>query len=318
MAIPKRKRTTRNSEHNEKSYPSRKKQSTIHETERRVTRFMTTDASRRAVFDTVELLENILVHLTMFEIVRCRRVSSQFRDCINGSTTIAEKLFLKPTKDIEVWTRTRHGTQTNFTRSTESASAVMSKLPTDLRGVPRSHLSSISLVILPELCPLLTGPCNRRYSSGVSISKRDRTTFSVSKSTLRIFESLINNQTIQSEPAKMYLSEAPCNAITVDMVWETEHIRAKSEFEIRRDAPVTLGDVVSSMLQAEYKIQIDYSISTTAWPRVNDDSNGNVRDLLESYGANNGAHIFDCESCRIEMHGVLVPTAQERRGLMKA
>ena len=269
---------------------------------------MTTDACRRAVFDTAELLENILIHLTMFEIVRCRRVSSQFRDCIKGSTTIAEKLFLKPRQDIEVWTRTREGDQTNFTRSTESASAAMRKLPEALKWF-REREPSMSFIVLPELCPLFTDCEYPRFTDCNSSPKRDRTSFRASENTMRIIESMLNNQDVQHEPAKMYLSEAPFNAISVDILWEIGDIMGHSVFDIRRDEPVTLGDVVSTMLQAGYWRGGD-------WPEDDIPCDGIMQETLESHRATGSKLRIIREGCWMELHAVLVPTAEERR-LMK-
>jgi hypothetical protein len=64
-------------------------------TSRRFTRSMTTDAPRRVVFDTTELLESILVHLPPKNLFGALRVSKQFQTVITGSVSIQEKMFLR-------------------------------------------------------------------------------------------------------------------------------------------------------------------------------------------------------------------------------
>ncbi|KAK5683655.1 hypothetical protein LTS10_005189 [Elasticomyces elasticus] len=56
---------------------------------------MTTDASRRAVFTTAELLENILMHTPIESVFTAQRVSTQFRDIVAKSVQLQQKLFLR-------------------------------------------------------------------------------------------------------------------------------------------------------------------------------------------------------------------------------
>ena len=70
----------------------------------RITRGMTTDASRKAVLNTTELLEHIIVHLPARNIFGVQRVCQSFRNVIKTSTAIQEKLFLKPsTQKAQMW-----------------------------------------------------------------------------------------------------------------------------------------------------------------------------------------------------------------------
>ncbi|KAK5125777.1 hypothetical protein LTR85_012053 [Meristemomyces frigidus] len=54
-------------------------------------------AAASAVFDTFELLESILAHLPTADLARSRRLSSHFRDVIDRSHQLQQKLFLTPT-----------------------------------------------------------------------------------------------------------------------------------------------------------------------------------------------------------------------------
>ena len=56
---------------------------------------MTTDAARKAVFNTSELLESILVCLPPKTLFGVQRVSKQFQAVIATSIPIQEKMFLR-------------------------------------------------------------------------------------------------------------------------------------------------------------------------------------------------------------------------------
>ncbi|KAI7180984.1 hypothetical protein KC316_g8534 [Hortaea werneckii] len=55
---------------------------------------MTTDAARRAVFETAELLENIFIQLPPRKIFVFQRVCKQFRDIVATSVKLQQRLFL--------------------------------------------------------------------------------------------------------------------------------------------------------------------------------------------------------------------------------
>jgi hypothetical protein len=67
---------------------------------------MTTNASRKAVFETNELLEQIILCLPMKTIFGIQRVCRQFRDVIAASPKIQEKMFLRLRNIVpkEAWT----------------------------------------------------------------------------------------------------------------------------------------------------------------------------------------------------------------------
>ena len=69
----------------------------------RITRLMVLDGARRAVFNTTELLENILLHLPARSIYSAYRVSHQWKSLVSTSINIKKKLFLLPSTSKEVW-----------------------------------------------------------------------------------------------------------------------------------------------------------------------------------------------------------------------
>lgn len=64
---------------------------------------MTLDSARRAVFDTNELLENILSYLPSLELFVLSRVSKQWSGVIASSPGLQEKMFLRSQAPQETW-----------------------------------------------------------------------------------------------------------------------------------------------------------------------------------------------------------------------
>ncbi|RMY57543.1 hypothetical protein D0863_12594 [Hortaea werneckii] len=79
----------------EVEHGSRKKKAAEEPTTRRITRGMTTDAARRAVFETAELLENVFIQLPPRKIFVIQRVCKQFRDVMATSVKLQQRLFLR-------------------------------------------------------------------------------------------------------------------------------------------------------------------------------------------------------------------------------
>ncbi|RMY67170.1 hypothetical protein D0864_11647 [Hortaea werneckii] len=75
--------------------PARQAHATETPTTRRITRGMTTDAARRAVFETAELLENVMMQLPPRKIFVIQRVCKQFRDVVATSVKLQQRLFLR-------------------------------------------------------------------------------------------------------------------------------------------------------------------------------------------------------------------------------
>ncbi|KAK5723749.1 hypothetical protein LTR15_005449 [Elasticomyces elasticus] len=78
---------------------SRKKaaRSGVHERQPH-TRAMKVDGTLQAVFNTVELLESILLHLSAKQVFGIQRVCKQFRDIVATSILLQQKLFLRTSR----------------------------------------------------------------------------------------------------------------------------------------------------------------------------------------------------------------------------
>jgi hypothetical protein len=116
-------------------------------TSRRHTRGMTTDAARKAVLNTSELLESILVCLPPKTLFGVQRVSKQFQGIIATSIPIQEKMFLRlRNKPRQYWLLREQATvfRTNryFVESASDHPGQNSRSPTDLNPFLSNHSRS--------------------------------------------------------------------------------------------------------------------------------------------------------------------------------
>ncbi|KAK3619097.1 hypothetical protein LTR56_024255 [Elasticomyces elasticus] len=64
----------------------------------RITRAMKVDVTLQAVFNTAELLESIILHLSVKQVFGVQRVCTQFRDTVATSILLQKKLFLRTSR----------------------------------------------------------------------------------------------------------------------------------------------------------------------------------------------------------------------------
>lgn len=69
----------------------------------RIDRSMSTTTARNAVFDTIELLEEILVRLPFKNLFLVQRVSRRFQEVITTSFQIQQKMFLRQREREKSW-----------------------------------------------------------------------------------------------------------------------------------------------------------------------------------------------------------------------
>lgn len=74
----------------------------------RITRLMGLDAPRRAVFNTAELLEIILLFLPARSVYSACRVSQQWNALVRTSIAIQQKLLIKPSTPKQAWQVSNH------------------------------------------------------------------------------------------------------------------------------------------------------------------------------------------------------------------
>lgn len=91
-----------------KTKASRSARSAPITTPTRITRLMGLDAPRRAVFNTAELLEIILLFLPARSVYSACRVSQQWNALVRTSIAIQQKLLIKPSTPKQAWQVSNH------------------------------------------------------------------------------------------------------------------------------------------------------------------------------------------------------------------
>lgn len=122
------------------------------------TRSMTTDASRRAVFETAELLETILLCLPTKTVFAAMRVSRQFHDIVATSPKLQEKLFLRlSSSPSKLWIQSKTYAKPRFPMI-EGASGGSLEIP-NASDIPcnawRRGNGEVPVFTVAELNPLL-------------------------------------------------------------------------------------------------------------------------------------------------------------------
>ena len=103
---------------------------------------MTTDAPRKATFETTELLENILSFLPPKTLFGVQRVSRKFKDVIEKSIRLQQKMFLRSCSgEKQRWAPVRvEGTRRDFTFALASSAAAELSRPKAVTPVQLSFL----------------------------------------------------------------------------------------------------------------------------------------------------------------------------------
>lgn len=240
---------------------------------------MALDSSRRAVFDTNELLENILSYLPLQELFNLQRVSQQWRGVIAASPGLQEKMFLRlqSATPEDTWTvdlynpRASHKILSRTER--EDAAAGSPKF----RRVDGDQTEKQGHYIPTTLNPLMRiSSCGRTRRHGFLIARSlfDHPTpyrnhlnpvLATMTAIERVFASWTDVVTVRIHPTAfrrnssfldMYLSNPPCRVAEGNIMVKFKGSRTLSTatpepqrgFRIESDTGITLGNVVTAAL----------------------------------------------------------------------
>lgn len=120
---------------------------------RPITRAMTTDATRQAVFSTHELVENIVSRLPQKDLFRYRRVSKHFKSAIEDSPTLQQTMFLRPRGTPRQTWHLRAALPGTHARRITSVrpSAGLPFLPRNVRSVGSHHPNQRKVLRTPAI-----------------------------------------------------------------------------------------------------------------------------------------------------------------------
>lgn len=203
-------------------------------TSNRVTRLMKTDGPRRAALTTTEILENVLSFLPPKNIFSVQRVCRQWKDVIDSSPAIQEKMFLRlQNKAPETWRLTEENDQPR-----------MVKVPAGAIGDDVLHGDWYSHPMGSYYTPVTLNPFLRLRASCFTIDER-LYRFVSEDAELR------HRSQFGQHPSYMqtHITDPPCNFLVVTLVYTSSPVSLDfhSVFHVlllKSDRPLTIGELI--------------------------------------------------------------------------
>jgi hypothetical protein len=188
-------------------------------------------ASRQAVLSTAELVEHILIHLPMLDILTAQRVCTSFRDVVEKSIAIQRKLFFIADSPYETWRLDICGNQYSFQSDTVSDS-----------GFPDAPFAKLTPATLNPLLRMTYSLKHSRIASTCSSSRKLRgATGEASWRRMQISEP---SPASISATCILETSEAPVHSSEAEVVLEEDcELTSLGKWEI------TLGWLVDEMME---------------------------------------------------------------------
>jgi hypothetical protein len=237
---------------------------------------MTLDSSRRAVFDTNELLENIVSYLPSSELSVLQIVSKQWRGVISSSPGLQDRMFLRPRSATtkEIWT------MEDYTRfgPVEIISSYTIYLGRD--GVPmfrrlnsgdtRKHGLVIPLTLNPILRLLGIVPKHSEFASPWILPSEFTSPWNLPPRSGLPDEPAVHRVYVDADwvsicirPAALsrhcslrsvYLSDPPCRVAQVKLLVEFQGYKpygmqtqaSQAGFRVESDAGLTIGEILKA------------------------------------------------------------------------
>lgn len=265
---------------------------------------MTTDAARKAVLHTNELLEEVILYLPMKTIFGVQRVCKQFKDVIATSPKIQTKMFLRLRNDVpdEKWALERLQ-KAQRPRLAHLDDARFRKV--DVKTKARLSYRPVILNPLLEVVSLIEGAlsANRLYNS---VDRREAVTMSFSQSHFGTQPSFL----------KTYISDPPCytanGAITADFLFDSAGEYAVRGTVWARDVTLEQGLTIGDVVLARTRVGLRWHVSGLGdWDIPNTQLEEVVVDAPPFVtGEGSGPHLI------LELSGVVVPTNEERRAVL--
>ncbi|KAK4547621.1 hypothetical protein LTR36_000578 [Oleoguttula mirabilis] len=260
----------------------------------RITRNMKIDGPRKAVFNTAELLENILVFVHPKKVVAATRVCRQFRDIVATSLKLQQMLFLRlPTQTAETW-------------------RLVPSLPTDPpsgayfdidKGKPTSP--NTRALVPVRLHPFLT-LCGPKVYAGGSENSAARLLRAQGERVLFPFKKPLSGSAPWEQAP---LTDPPYKTASITLYWDIKAkplIRLTVTREVSTVTGIKLGDLQAAL---SYKGRTRWWSRPTNLKDMPDSTAVEVLAMLERKHGKKS--VFDIESSHVVLEGVVVPTEAE-------
>lgn len=198
-----------------------------------------------------ELLENILVHLPMLDILTAQRVSTTFRDIVNESTRIKRKLFFIADAPEETWVCSGASHEDiDFVREKFRDPARVNDSPT-MRSSQNPDYRIIPIEVNP-LFKVKNSPARLREPANSKLSAK----FLRHRCQLTLRHTI---RTLDREASwrRMYLSDPPFKEPHIRLTFETKRspvhsLQASCEFNSGK--VMTFGAAVDSLIERGSKV----------------------------------------------------------------
>ena len=261
---------------------------------------MTTDGPRKAVFDTAELLENVMLYVPPKNVFGAQRMCRQFRDIVATSVKLRQKLFLRSTgQEEESWSlQVPLEAGYLFLPTIRAAKPYWSTSRDTGAQDPRSESKRVTPTQLNLLRSL-----NHRSWGATSSSRAAAFPFETANLPFKII------QYTKASWRGTFLTDPPCREATISLFWKA---KAKPPIEgrvirtVASDVGVTLGQLVDAAL---YKIG-----QVQAWikNKITSHEATTLVDVVAALGAVTGSSVMvDVPYTHIDVKGVTIPTEEE-------
>jgi hypothetical protein len=128
-----------------------------------------------------EVLENILSHLSTFNLIMATGVSTSFRDAVRNSPTLQRKLSLLPTREPELYVRLKKPMYDSIDDSRRRI--IVTEKEQNLEDIEDGDLEQYILITtqysrpyaVATLCPFLLAPCYETHSVYKRVAESDFT-----------------------------------------------------------------------------------------------------------------------------------------------
>ena len=262
---------------------------------------MTTDAARKAVFNTSELLESILVCLPPKTLFGVQRVSKQFQAIIATSIPIQEKMFLrvrnKPQRSWQLkWEKRASGLTDYFVESANPSLVQDMRAPTELNP------------FLELWYPHM--PCTER--AGMSIGVEVKLTLArpvslnkISNNTPSILNTYISDP---PPPGNMTVNYAYCFPRGSLLVYRG--------MQAHEYGDGTIGDTIRNALEGDGRAVIRTRFEMAPYgAELSPDGESHPREVIEHYEQRSGPKAKlerGFKNVNLVLYGMVVPTDDER------
>lgn len=290
--------------------------------------------------ETPELLEHILSHLPVLDLVKANRVNKTFQQVIATAPTLQRNLFMLPVKEsTEYWQVARSGRYRNYTYMVAAKPAGAAS-----ETAPMQPGTSHEQIACVTLCPHLKVMNTKGLLNNIPKSVADRMYYDEKESArletnpaqAKIWHDFNVDVTASDPWTRMFLSNPQCkragiSAVYVGLIGDKKDIHVGMEQTVERSDGVRLADLLNATQckgtltmcypdhyeiyqESDGRVVIEVAQSNQASRECSSTPiEASVQKLSEAFEREGLKLSLIEKSVRIEVYGVAVPTEAERQ-----